>query len=57
VQKGLAPLGLAEEHIEQLVRDRFCPAKSKKLLADGVRLPDELDENFQRGYDKLFCQL
>jgi hypothetical protein len=54
VQNGLAPLGLAEEHIEQLVRDQICLTEVQKLLAAGVSLPkSELDENFQRGYDKL----
>ena len=54
VQNGLAPLGLAEEHIEQLVRDQICLSEIQKLLAAGVSVPkSELDENFQRGYDKL----
>ena len=54
VQNGLAPLGLTEEHIEQLVRDQISLGEIQKLLAAGVSLPkSELDENFQRGYDKL----
>jgi SurA-like N-terminal domain/PPIC-type PPIASE domain len=54
VQNGLAPLGLADEHIEQLVRDQISLNEIQKLLAAGVSLPkSELDENFQRGYDKL----
>ena len=54
VQNGLAPLGLAEDHIEQLVRDQICLNEIQKLLAAGVSLPkSELDENFQRGYDKM----
>ncbi|HEY4757606.1 MAG TPA: peptidyl-prolyl cis-trans isomerase, partial [Chthoniobacterales bacterium] len=58
VQNGLAPLGLAEEHIEQLVRDQLCLSQIQKLLAAGVSLPkSELDENFQRGYDKLQVSL
>jgi SurA-like N-terminal domain/PPIC-type PPIASE domain len=58
VQNGLAPLGLAEEHIEQLVRDQLCLSQIQKLLAAGVSLPkSELDENFQRGYDKLEVSL
>jgi len=58
VQNGLAPLGLAEEHIEQLVRDQICLSEIQKLLAAGVSLPkSELDENFQRGYDKLYVNL
>src|ERR1043166_382236 len=58
VQNGLAPLGLAEEHIEQLVRDQICLKEIQKLLAAGVSLPkSELDENFQRGYDKLYVSV
>ena len=54
VQNGLAPLGLAEDHIEQLVRDQISLNEIQKLLAAGVSVPkSELDENFQRGYDKL----
>src|ERR1041384_29307 len=54
VQNGLAPLGLNEDHIEQLVRDQISVGEIQKLLAAGVSLPkSELDENFQRGYDKL----
>src|SRR2546423_6574321 len=55
VQGALAPLGLAEEHIEQLVRDQISLNEIQKLLAAGVSFPKaELDDNFQRGYDK-FC--
>src|SRR5439155_11862492 len=58
VRNGLAPLGLAEEHIEQLVRDQICVSEIQKLLAAGVSLPkSELDENFQRGYDKLYVSV
>jgi hypothetical protein len=58
LQNGLAPLGLAEEHIEQLVRDQICLSEIQKLLAAGVSLPkSELDENFQRGYDKLYVSV
>src|SRR5260370_20997695 len=58
VQNGLAPLGLAEEHIEQLVRDQISLSEIQKLLAAGVSLPkSELDENFQRGYDKLYVSV
>jgi hypothetical protein len=54
VQNGLAPLGLAEEHIEQLVRDQISLSEIQKLLAAGVSLPKgELDENFRRGYDRF----
>ncbi len=58
VQNGLAPLGLAEEHIEQLVRDQICLNEIQKLLAAGVSFPkSELDKNFQRGYDKLYVSV
>jgi hypothetical protein len=58
VQNGLAPLGLAEEHIEQLVRDQISLNEIQKLLAAGISLPNsELDENFQRGYDKLYVSV
>ena len=58
VQNGLAPLGLAEEHIEQLVRDQICLNEIQKLLAAGVSFPkSEMDENFQRGYDKLYVSV
>ena len=54
VQNGLAPLGLAEDHIEQLVRYQISLNEIQKILAAGVSLPkSELDENFQRGYDKF----
>ena len=58
VQNGLAPLGLSEDHIEQLVRDQISLSEIQKLLAAGVSLPkSELDENFQRGYDKLYVSV
>jgi peptidyl-prolyl cis-trans isomerase D len=55
VQNALAPMGLAEEHIEQLVRDQLSLNQIKQLLAAGVTIPKgELDENFERGHDTLF---
>jgi len=58
VQNGLAPLGLSEDHIEQLVRDQISLNEIQKLLAAGVSLPkSELDENFRRGYDKLYVNV
>src|SRR5215475_5923385 len=58
VQNALAPLGLTEDHIEQLVRDQISLNEIQKLLAAGVSLPkSELDENFQRGYDKLYVSV
>src|ERR1043166_2181853 len=57
-QNGLAPLGLSEDHIEQLVRDQISLNEIQKILAAGVSLPkSELDENFQRGYDKLYVSV
>src|SRR5262245_5125859 len=54
VQNGLAPLGLAEEHNEQLVRDQISLSEIQKLLAAGVSIPkSDVDTNFQRGYDKF----
>src|SRR6266513_27955 len=58
VQNGLAPLGLAEEHIEQLVCDQISLNEIQTLMAAGVSLPkNELDENFKRGYDKLYVSV
>jgi len=58
VQNGLAPLGLSEDHIEQLVRDQISLNEIQKLLAASVSVPkSELDENFQRGYDKLYVSV
>src|SRR5215831_10232795 len=57
-QNALAPMGLAEEHIEQLVRDQLSLNQIKKLLAAGVTVPKgELDENFARAHDTLFVTL
>lgn len=54
-QNALAPMGLAEEHVEQLVRDQLSLNQIKQLLAAGVTIPKgELDENFTRGHDTLF---
>jgi hypothetical protein len=58
VHNQLAPLGLSEEHIEQLVRDQISLNEIQRLLAAGVSLPkSEIDENFQRGYDKLYVRV
>src|ERR1051325_8644580 len=58
VQNGLAPLGLSEDHIEQLVRDQISLSEIQKILAAGVSVPkSELDETFQRGYDKLYVSV
>src|SRR5438270_871972 len=52
------PMGLGEEHIEQMVRDELSMNEIKGLLAAGVTVPKgELDENFQRGYDKFYVSV
>ena len=58
VRSGLGPMGLGEEHIEQLVRDELCLNEIKRLLAAGITISKgELDENFQRGYDKFYVNV
>src|SRR6266496_1034290 len=58
VRNGLAPMGLGEEHIEQLVRDEICMNEIKRLLATGITVSKgELDENFRRGYDKFYVSV
>jgi peptidyl-prolyl cis-trans isomerase D len=58
VRNHLPPLGLGEEHIEQVVRDQLCLNEIKRLLALGVSIPKgEVDENFQRGYDKFYVSV
>ncbi len=58
VQNALAPNGLAEEHIEQLVRDELCLNEIKQLLGTGVYIPEaEINVDYQRAYDKLYVSL
>jgi len=58
VQNALAPNGLAEEHIEQLVRDQLCLNQIKQLLGTGVSIPEaEINADYQRAYDKLYVSL
>ena len=58
VRNGLGPMGLGEEHIEQLARYQICLNEIKELLGAGVTISkDELDENFRRGYDKFFVSV
>ncbi|PYI47889.1 MAG: hypothetical protein DMF11_05225 [Verrucomicrobia bacterium] len=58
VRNYLPPMGLGEEHIEQVVRDELCMNEIKKLLAAGISISKgELDENFQRGYDKFYVNV
>jgi len=54
----LTPMGLSEEHIEQLVRDQLSLNRIKQLLATGITVPKgELDENFQRGHDTMYVSV
>jgi SurA N-terminal domain/PPIC-type PPIASE domain len=58
VENALSPLGLAEEHIEQLVRDQLSLNEIKQLLAAGISVPEgEINADFERAYDKLFVSL
>jgi hypothetical protein len=58
VRNYLPTMGLGEEHIEQVVRDELCVNEIKKLLAAGITVSKgELDENFQRGYDKFYVNV
>jgi peptidyl-prolyl cis-trans isomerase D len=58
VQNALAPNGLAEEHIEQLVRDQLCLNQIKELLGTAVSIPEaEINADYQRAYDKLYVSL
>src|SRR5436309_1859196 len=58
VRVALGPMGLGEEHIEQLVRDELSLNEIKRLLAAGITVSKgELDENFQRGYDKFYVTI
>jgi hypothetical protein len=54
VRNALGPMGLGEEHIEQLVRDELSLNEIKKLVSAGISVsPGELDANFRRSYDKF----
>jgi peptidyl-prolyl cis-trans isomerase D len=58
VQNALAPNGLAEEHIELLVRDQLSLNQIKQLLGTGVSIPEaEINADYQRAYDKLYVSL
>ena len=58
VRSYLPPMGLGEEHIEQVVRDELCMNEIKKLLAAGITISkDEFEENFKRAYDKFYVNL
>jgi len=54
VRNALGPMGLGEEHIEQLVRNELSLNEIKKLVSAGVSVsPGELEDNFRRSYDKF----
>ena len=58
VQNALAPNGLAEEHIEQLVRDELCLNQIRQLLATGVSIPQaEINADYARAHDKLYVSV
>src|SRR5947208_1567768 len=51
-------MGLGDENIEELVRDELSLNEIKRLLAAGITISKgELDENFQRGYDKFYVTI
>jgi PPIC-type PPIASE domain/SurA N-terminal domain len=57
-QNFLAPNGLGEEQIEQLVRDELCLNRIKQLVAAGVSLPEsESKANYDEAYGKLFVSV
>ena len=54
----LAPNGLGEEQIEQLVRDELCLNRIKQLVAAGASLPEnESKANYDEAYSKLFVSV
>jgi PPIC-type PPIASE domain/SurA N-terminal domain len=57
-QNFLAPNGLGEEQIEQLVRDELCLNRIKQLVAAGTSLPEsESKANYDEAYGKLFVSV
>ena len=57
-QNFLAPNGLGEEQIEQLVRDELCLTRIKQLVAAGASLPEsESKANYDEAYGKLFVSV
>jgi len=57
-QNFLAPNGLGEEQIEQLVRDELCLNRIKQLVAAGASLPEsESKANYDEAYGKLFVSV
>ena len=57
-QNFLAPNGLGEEQIEQLVRDELCLNRIKQLVAAGASLPEsESKANYDEAYGQLFVSV
>jgi hypothetical protein len=57
-QNFLAPNGLGEEQIEQLVRDELSLNRIKQLVAAGASLPEsESKANYDEAYGKLFVSV
>ena len=57
-QNFLAPNGLGEEQIEQLVRDELCLNRIKQLVAAGASLPEsESKANYEEAYGNLFVSV
>src|SRR6266478_4192355 len=57
-QNFLAPNGLGEEQIEQLVRDELCLNRIKQLVAAGPSPPEsESKANYDEAYGQLFVSV
>lgn len=57
-QNVLAPNGLGEEQIEQLIRDQLCLNRIIELVAAGAFPPEsESKANYDEGYGKLFVSV
>jgi peptidyl-prolyl cis-trans isomerase D len=57
-QNFLAPNGLGEEQIEQLVRDELCLNRIKQLVAAGTSPPEsESKANYDQAYGKVFVSV
>src|SRR5207247_8011209 len=56
VRLALGPMGLGEEHIEQLVRDELCLNEIKRLLAAGIdRKSTRLNSSHEWISYAVFC--
>jgi hypothetical protein len=57
-QNVLAPNGLGEEQVEQLMRDQLCLNRIIELVAAGASLPEsESKADYDEGYGKLFVSV